>query len=147
MSEKKNLTTAKFFLAEDIRMEAGGKPILLGLYANDVITVDLPKDAPEASPDHPLLLQEVAILSTFPEANGKFSGTLSMTDPSGKVILDTGPTEFKTDSYGYLNIASRFRPLAIEKFGQYIFNVTLDESQFEYKFEITKSSASAVILD
>ncbi len=141
MSEKKYPESAKFLLAEDIRMDAGGKPIVLGLYVNDMILVDLPDNTPEPSASQPIILPEMAVLASFPDTNGTFSGTLSIIDPAGKIVLQTGAGEFQTESTGILNIVSKFRPFAVENFGQFNFTVELDGKIFEFPFSIVRNVA------
>ncbi len=140
MSEKIKPTMARFFLAEDVRMETGGKPLLLGLYVDDKIHVDLPDGAPEPTPEQPIALAEMAVLASFPATNGKFTGRLSMIDPSGKILLQSGDGEFQTEYNGILNIVSKFKPFVFDNFGQFKFVVELDDSRFEYNFSILRST-------
>ena len=141
MQEKRKPTGARFFLAEDIRMEAGGKPLLLGLYVDDTILVDMPDSDPELSYDQPIVLNEMAVLASFPGTSGKFTGKLSITDSSGKILLQTGEGEFQTENNGILNIVSRFRPFIFERFGKFKFVVELDENHFEFNFTILRNIA------
>ena len=66
MAKKKYPARVRFFVADDIRVDGPNpKPIVLGLFPDDVVFVGLEKDQVEPSPEKPLVLESLAILAAF----------------------------------------------------------------------------------
>ena len=71
----------KFFLADDIRIEQGGKPSLLGFYPDSTIVLQVPKEENNPSDTSPMGLASIAILASFTGMGGDYNMTLELVGP------------------------------------------------------------------
>lgn len=95
---KAKLPSAALLMAEDIRMEVGGKTSLLGFFPGSIIIGDAAgREVTEAEPVV-LRLAYMVILTDFPSAPEKFKCSIELVSPHGKaekmldqVIENPGP--------------------------------------------------------
>jgi hypothetical protein len=133
----------KFFLAEDIRTDEGGKLSLLGLYPDDVIWVILPSEIGDPTEEMPLLIEGISICASFSEIAGEIDLRTTLTGPSGKVILDSGRGTMTQAELKRLNLTSRFRPMVIPALGKYLLTMELLGHTFRYEFSVQRQNSSA----
>lgn len=133
----------KFLVAEEIRMEMGGKLTILGLFPDDNIRM-IKGDRPEgASPDMPEGLERLAFLISISELSSKkihkFKGRI--TDPSGAVYkpeesLGEGRIEKGTSR----SIIVEMKPFIVKTEGVYHFDFSIDKEVLSFPFEIREQA-------
>lgn len=127
----------KFFLADDIRLEQNGKSTLIGFYPDDVLVLQLPKSAPDPTPQERTGISSLTVMASFPNAKGSKEAQVALTGPSNVEILRSDKKTLVADAKS-LNLIFRFSPMQIVGFGMYEFSITLDKVQYNYKFEVRR---------
>lgn len=131
----------KFYLAEEVRPEAGNKMTMLGLFPDDKIVsskVVLPEGVPS---DIPRGIEKLVLLISIGEAPNKklkFKGTL--TAPDGELYgteYQLGEVHIKKGTSH--SIILEFKPFIIKSMGVYIFNFYVNKEIFPFPFEIRES--------
>lgn len=138
-------TSARFFLADDIRVEIGGKTTLQGLYPDDIILIDLPSGMPSPSITTPIQIEGFGILASFDRGFGSMSMDVRLSSPNGEVILEAKGGQLKAEKDGPVTFAGRFRPFIVSSVGTYEYFVTVDGKAFTYSFNIKINAASGFI--
>src|SRR5689334_19027465 len=77
---------ARIFIADDIRIEQGGKASLLGFFSDNVVVVPLPKDVPSPSREKAIALSGLAFLMNFP-IKGSYEANLKFLAPDGQPLI------------------------------------------------------------
>lgn len=140
MPEKILPTTAKFFVADEIRTDGNAaKPTLFGLYTDDVIVVLAPEEAPDPSDEKPATLEGIAILSAFDIALGAFEGEITVRRPDGTEIYNA-KGELKAEKEGPLLFVAKFQPFIVQQLGQYTYSIKIDDRVFEHTFEVRRKT-------
>lgn len=132
-------SSARFYLAEDIRQESDGKQSLLGLYADDRITLGLNPGVPEPSLSEPAMFEGFAILCVLDQAFGQYTLDVRMTSPSGATIVHQRGGGVAAKIVGTLSFGAKFKPFPVSEFGEYTYTVTVDGTEYEYKFKVAKA--------
>lgn len=131
----------KFYLAEEVRPEAGNKMTMLGLFPDGRIIcskVILPEGVP---PDIPRGIDKLVLLISIgkaPNKKLKLRGTL--TAPDGVLYgteFQLGEVHIKKGTSH--SIILEFKPFIIKSAGVYIFNLYVNKETFPFPFEITES--------
>ena len=123
MAKKKYPARVRFFVADDIRVDGPNpKPIVLGLFPDDVVFVGLEKDQVEPSPEKPLVLESLAILAAFIDCKGPFETEASLYQPDGSPLFEKKKIEggVNTDSAvgkNSINFIMKFMPFTVSRFG------------------------------
>lgn len=146
MSKKSFPKRVRFFIADDIRAE-GKKPMIIGLLTDDLVGIEIPAEHPEPSKEAPVILQSLAILTSFIDCKGPFEAKISLYQPNGTAlieqqkinggIVDTDPVEGKNN----INFIAKFMPFGVAEFGRYKFVIKLDKKAYEYEFEIVRRNS------
>lgn len=145
MSSKIYPKRVRFLIADDVRAE-GLKPIILGLFADDLVVIPIPPDQPDPSTGGtPVLLQSLAILTAFIGGKGSFKMEVSLYQPDGTAIFENKKVEEGISSptptkKGNINFIAKFMPFSIPNFGKYRFVIKLDKKEFTYMFEINRQT-------
>lgn len=144
MSSKLFPNRVRFFIADDIRSE-GAKPMLIGFLPDDFVGIELPAEQQEPSKEAPIMLQSLAILTTFIGCKGPFETEISLYQPNGAALfehqrIDGGVNLEQPAGKKSINFIAKFMPFSIPEFGQYRFVIKLDKKEYEYKFEINRSN-------
>jgi hypothetical protein len=132
-----NLVKCNFFIADDIRIEQGGKPSLLGFYADNIILVRMPKKSKDPTKDRPIGIGSFAILANFVGVKGTHDVEMELFGPGGPSLLKTGKGKLSSVTEN-LNFISQFRPLPVVGFGQYKVVIMLDQESFAFTFDIRR---------
>lgn len=128
-------TKCKFFLADDVRIEQGGKPTAVGLYPEDKVVVLMPKQVADPTPDKPIGIPSLAILAAFYGAKGTYSMNLELFGPSNRSM---GSSKIELKGEGGIHYISRFMPMPIIGFGSYKLALTIAKKSFTYKFLVVR---------
>jgi len=134
----------KFFIADDIRLEGGDspKPTMLGMYADNVIVVQMPEDQPDPTEEAPIAIEGIAILAAFYGGAGTFDGMVSLKLPSGDPLIvnsPTGPMEARKGSA--MLFVAKLHPFRVPEFGLYYFSIALDNTAYDFEFELRRGAA------
>lgn len=146
MTKKKMPKQVKFYLADDIRVE-GQKPLILGLFADDSVGVEMPSEVPEPTKELPVLLQGLAVLTSFIDCQGHFEARISLYGPDGVALFENQPIEGgigveQSKNQAMINFVAKFSPFGIPAFGTYKFRVGLDKKVFDYEFKVVRRNKS-----
>lgn len=135
-----------FFIADDIRIEQGGKPSLLGFYADNIILVRMPKKSKDPTEDQPIGIGSLAILANFVGAKGTHDVEMELFGPSGSSLLKTGKGQLSSIAAN-LNFVPQFRPMPVVGFGQYKVVIKLDKKNFVFNFDIRRGEEPLNVQD
>lgn len=142
---KKYPKKVKFFIADDIRSDSP-KPLLIGLFADDVVGLVLPADQPDPTKEQPVAIPGLSILASFIDCNGSFLVKTSLYGPDGNAIfentvVDEGVGAKDTDGPSTINFVAKFMRFNVTAFGLYKFVIKLDDKDYPYEFSIVRHKA------
>lgn len=133
--------SCKWYLADDVRSEVGGKCTLVGVYTDDIVIVPMPIGAPNPTPSRPLAIEGLAILCSLRGLTGsaKFELTIAGTNTSGTVQRQNIDAESPNAAHN-LNLIARMAPVIVESFGEKSMTIESKELHFrdEFKFQIVR---------
>ncbi len=130
-----------FYIADDVRVEQGGKPSLLGFYADNVILIQMPKKREDPTKEHPIGIAGLAILANFIGAKGTYDVEMELFGPDGLSILKSGEGKLSNDAEN-LNFVPRFQPMPVVGFGQYKVVIKLNKKPFTCTFDVRRSQVA-----
>lgn len=144
MRNKKHPKRIRFFVADDIRIDDKQKPLVLGLFVDDQILVELSSDPTRESP---ISLQAITILASLIDCRGQFEVETSLYGPDGSPIfeaqkIDGGVSTSNTDmtSSGNINLILKFSPFTVISLGTYRLDLKIDRKMHSYEFKVIKRS-------
>jgi hypothetical protein len=134
----------RFYMAEDLRQEAGGKVSAIGLFPDNVVVLPLPISVPEPTETVPILVKSLAFLFNFsklPEATD-ISVDIEINGVRKPFIEqkrhpDPGPGRS-------INMSVMAQPCVIQSFGLRKLIVTVGEEVQEFEFEIRRDISEGV---
>lgn len=128
----------RFFLAEDFRQEIGGKVSAIGLYADNVIVLQLPSDLPDPTADTPILIRSLAFLFSI-SAFGNASVASVDLNVNGDRKPFMVPRELPaTDPGNSVNLLGVMAPCAVTSFGKKTVIVDIGGTEHSFEFEIRR---------
>jgi hypothetical protein len=141
-TRKKYPTRIRFFVADDIRQE-GSKPIVLGLFADDVIGI-VPKDGAPTK-EKPYALQSLAMMFSLINCAGSFKATFSVQGPDGETIVEGPITEgLNAEGKKSIHFIAKFVPFLVASYGRYKAVITLDKKAYESEFAVQEHTQPTV---
>lgn len=133
----------RFFLAEDVRQEIGGKVSAIGLYADNVIVLQLPPDLPDPTPETPILIRSLAFLFSV-SALGEASVASVDLDVNGGRKPFMAPRELPATAPGSsVNLLGVMAPCVVTSFGKKTVIVDIRGTEHTFEFEIRRVSSPA----
>lgn len=131
----------KFFLAEEIRPEAGGKMTVLGLFPDDRMVLTKGTSPEGIPPETPRGIEKLVLLISIGEAPNKklkYKGTI--TAPDGVLYKPEFPLgEGRIEKGSSHSIVLEFKPFILKSMGVYVFNFYVNKEVFTFPFEIHES--------
>ena len=121
----------QLLVADTIETLASGKMVLLGVYTDRVIVLELPPDLPDPPvSDHPVGL-DLAFLVTITEIEpGSHTAQLKFLDPDGRPVHEPRPgVQVVAPELGGLNILMRRVPMPVRRLGVHKVIVTVDDDE------------------
>ena len=131
-----------FFVADDIRLEQGGKPTLLGFYPDGKLELQLPKGMAAPTTERPIGLATLAILANFVGASGEYTLDLELFGANNQSLMKGKEAKLVGDARN-INFVARFAPFAINGFGTYRLVLRVDKTEFKFSFDVTQSESNA----
>jgi hypothetical protein len=100
-------------LCDDVRLEAGNKLSLMGVFENIFF------------PAFPSVLLKFAVVTHW-EGNGHFETQVKVLKPDGREMVVSAPSRFSIETQGYADNITFFTNLAFETPGAYVVQILLD---------------------
>lgn len=133
-----------FYLAEDVRIEQGGKISMLGFFSNSTIQIHLPPGTPNPTREKVIGIGSLSVLSAYHNVPGTHTIKFRLAGPDGTVIAETveGSIAPNAGDTG-LNLISRFSPMPLIAFGTYSFSSILDGHVDTFTFTVVRGADAA----
>lgn len=128
----------KMLVADEFRMEQNGKALAIGLYADSVVVLTIPKNAPQPSKETPVGFDGVALLLTVGGVVGE--ATVRFGLEGGKALehlVDLAPGSSA-------NLVLNLKPFRVATFGVKRLIVEFAGTTFKLPFEIRAKYIEAV---
>ena len=132
------LQRCSFFLADDIRIEQGGKTSLLGFYPDNVIVAQIAAEAKDPTKKKPFGLAGIAILANFIDAFGSYSLDMELIGPGNETLGKSTGATLVAEKRGSVSFIPRFTPMQIVGFGDYKLVLTLNGKVFTFTFTVIR---------
>lgn len=132
----------RFFVADDIRLDADGKPMLIGLFPDNRVGVKAPASLipTEKAPIH---LSALTFMFTISAPPGGHEAAIKLElggkGVEAKVVLNKFTTSEENRSF---NLIARAQPLPVFGFGRKKVQLIVDGHDFSEYFEIHSRSAT-----
>lgn len=139
MDKKIVPTSARFFLAEDVRTEADGRSTLVAFFPDDFIPLGSPPETPSPQQGVSLFFEGFAILAAFDRAFGTLDVRLKLISPDGRVLIENQAAKLNAVKEGPASFSARFRPFASTAFGKHRYELSVGGAEFAYEFEIRRT--------
>jgi hypothetical protein len=128
----------RFFLAEDFRQEIGGKVSAIGLYADNVIVLQLPPDLPDPTPETPILIRSLAFLFSVSALGEASVASVDLNVNGGRkpfMALQELPATAPGNSVNLLGVMA---PCVVTSFGKKTVIVDVGGTEHSFEFEIRR---------
>lgn len=143
MAKIKPPKRARFFLADDIRLESSQKPMMIGFFPNDLMHIILPENI-NPTPESPVGIAGISILVAFFDFHGSLEMKMSLTSPSGEILINEESLGSLENGEGGKdatnNIVIRLAPFIIKVLGKYKLVINILKEVYEYEFDIQKKT-------
>lgn len=134
----------RFFLAEDFRQEVGGKVSAIGLYADNVVVLQLPPDLAEPTAETPIVIRSLAFLFNVSALREPSVASVDL-HVNGDRQAFMVPRELPaTEPGNSVNLLGVMAPCTVATFGKrtVIVDIAGTEHTFEFEFRRVPSPAS-----
>jgi hypothetical protein len=141
MSEPKRAPLAadvKFLLCEDVRHEKTGKLLIVGLYPGERVVVH--KAERVQGIDAEAVIPSLCLLFISDRGSGKFDSRFEITAPDGRAVANGEGGEVDLGEGKSATVCAVFRPFPVLSFGEHRVRMQLDETAYEYAFDIRQAS-------
>lgn len=138
-------TQVRFFLADDMRREVGGKVTAVGLYADNVIVAEMLPSGPDPTPERLGVVPSIAVLANISAAPGEHRYKLEIDSSSAvPTIMEQQTVTLVTpESGGTVNLIMPFSPFLFTRFGMVHLVLRVDGLPYRYSFEIRRRNKGA----
>lgn len=124
----------RLFIADDINQLADSKPLLIGVYTDDILILNVPEVAPQ---DVPFALANLGLVASVTQCvPGSHSASVSILSPSGEPAWQLPELRFEASPMGSANILLRTGPIAVRESGEFSFRIRANDQELAYPFEI-----------
>jgi hypothetical protein len=150
MSEKQSrkaqlqIPEVRFYMAEDLRQEVGGKVSVIGLFPDNVVVLPLPTNVPEPTEATPILFKSLAFLVNISKLSEEADISVDIeTNGVRKTLVekkrhaDPGPGRS-------INMFFIMQPCVIQSFGLRKLFITVGEELQTFEFEIRRGVPEGV---
>ena len=133
-------TSVRFYLADDMRQEVGGKVTAVGLYADNVIVAEMSPNDPDPTAEQLAALGGVSILASVSMSPGEHECQFEI-EPSSVVppLALAQSDKFSTSRADEtVNMIMRLAPLPFTRFGMVHLVLRVDGNPHSFSFEIRR---------
>lgn len=138
----------RWYLADEVRLEIGGKVTIIGLFPDDSVVLEMPPDEPDPTPGQPVAIEGLTVLCIVRGFEGRHQFELALWggDPARAVVREV--TMETNSPEATLNLVSKFRPMFVESFGDKTFRLSCEELGFvsEFKFKLSRRDPSDTLV-
>ena len=138
-------TSVRFYLADDMRQEVGGKVTAVGLYADNVIVAEMSPDDPDPTANQVAAVGGISILANVSTSPGDHKYQLEI-DPSSVVppLAQSPSSHVGTQRAGdTTNLIMRLAPLPFTRYGMVHVVLRIDGEPHRFSFEIRRRNKPA----
>ena len=129
-----------FYVAEDLRQELNGKVSAVGLYADRVIVLQIPKSIPEPTEDKPILIKSLGFLFNIARLQNKFNFSADVeTNKKIKPFIPTKEYQITAKDKS-ISIMAVMQPCAITSFGEKKIIAKVGAFTYKFDFEVRRES-------
>jgi hypothetical protein len=139
-------TSVRFYLADDMRQEVGGKVTAVGLYTDNVIVAEMLPDDPDPSDERLAAVGGISILANVSTSPGEHKYQLEI-DPSSvvpQIAQASSSHDGKSLAGESMNLIMRIAPLPFKSFGMVHVVLRIDGSPHRFSFEIRRRNKPAL---
>lgn len=128
----------RFFLAEDFRQEIGGKVSAIGLYADNVVVLQLAADVPDPTAEAPIMVRSLAFLFSVSALREVLLASVDL-QVNGTRQPFMMPRELpRTDPGNSVNLLGVMAPCIVTSFGKKKVIVDIGTTKHTFEFEIRR---------
>ena len=130
---------ATLYVADDIQSLAEGKTLMVGVFTDRVVVLNVPPDAREmVNKGEPIGLASLSLMFTITGLDaGEYVGTPQITLPNGEPSPNQAePSPFSVPKGGAANLLLRFQPFFVVGAGRYDVTVAVDGVSVSADFEV-----------
>ncbi len=143
--KKQQPSTPRFLLADNIAEQSGGKLLIVGLYAGDVVVLHGPLPTEVPTQFHGIALPGLYILVTFADGVGEFDVSVRIYDPTGNALGPTSILKVKLEKGKSQNCVVPLVPFPVTAFGKYRVELQAGTKTFNYDFAVQHEDPNAVV--
>lgn len=128
-----------FYVADDVQTLADGKLLLVGLYADRVLVMNIPRSAGvKLSAETPAGIASLAVVLTLVGlAPGEMTLATRLVLPDGTQSMQQLPDQkLKVVAGGSNNVVLKFSPFIVPQAGTYTLSTAFDGQVIESRFEV-----------
>jgi hypothetical protein len=136
---------ATLFVADDIQSLAEGKTLMVGVFTDKVVILNVPPEAiDKLSHGMPIGLGALSLMFTITDiAPGTYLGSPHITLPDGNPSPNKlAPAEFSVPKGGAANLLLKLQPFIVPAAGKYIVAVDVDGQTVSADFEVRLAPSS-----
>jgi hypothetical protein len=133
------------YVAEDIQTLENQKLLMVGVFADRVILLNVPKGTPKPSAATPMAMSTLSLSLTVaglpPES---YTVTLSLKSPSGvEIMQDRSPREFAVTEGSALNLIVKSTPFVMVEDGLYTLSASIGDQTASGTFVVKVKELNA----
>jgi len=135
-----------FYLADDIQELAGGKLLLVGLYADRIVYIGLPPSGEKPTSEKPFGIPNLALMLNLRELKpGDHAIGMRILLPDGTPMTDElAPRQSTVLASGAHNVIVKLSPFPVKQFGRYTLSVQVDDEVVTAAFFLRMAELDAL---
>jgi hypothetical protein len=126
-----------FIICEEIRQEYGNKLSLLGVFGGG-IGIDTAKSSGSTNT---YAIPSLSFYFNFRDGEGTFKADIKILDPDNEIILEDDAGELTKQPSASMCFYLSCRPFIFKKVGEYVAQLTLNETRYVGRFSVKHGSA------
>jgi hypothetical protein len=131
--------SCNFFLADDFRLEVGGKMTAVGLFGDSVVVIEktFQRTKEGGKTQVQPIFTQLTLMANVRAPKGDYEVKANIVAPSGQTIPSGTPMKFSVLRTGQsANLGFRLFRVPFTEFGKYRFILAVGRRKFEHVFEI-----------
>ncbi len=128
---------ARFYICDDVRIEAAGKFSLMGLFPDSIVVVHLPRGV-QPTIKAPLAIESLCILVAVHGLTGVHKARFALGSPELTVKPAFMERDIQFSENRAANLIVRMKPYVVRSFGKTKVQLEVAGHVFEHSFEIRR---------